>query len=129
MKRRAAVVAQLIVLLGCGGPGPRLVPVTGRVLFRDHPLAGALVEFIPEGGDGARPSSRAHTNHEGEFTLRCPPYGPGAVGGRHRVTVVVYPGAPGPPARYANPRRTPLRVDVPEGGVHDLELRLEGEDM
>jgi hypothetical protein len=126
--RRGAVAVLVTFLAGCREPPPRLAPVQGRVLFGGSPLAGAAVEFIPEPDGGARPSSGAVTDRDGHFTLRCPRFGRGAVVGRHRVTVV-YPGKQGPPARYADPRTTPLRVEVPEDGTSDLELILDDAKM
>jgi hypothetical protein len=122
-----ALLPGLLLLLPAGcqrEPPPRLAPVTGRVLYRDRPVAGAAVEFLPESDEAAAPSSSGATNADGVFVLRCPPYGAGAVVGSHRVSVVLSPGGQTVPARYASPLTTPLRVEVPAGGRNDLVLIL-----
>jgi hypothetical protein len=76
---------------GCG-QGPKLVPVTGTVLYRGQPLAGATVVFVPRGEpSGPALLATGLTDAEGRFSLRTH-VGPavtreGAVPGGHRVTV------------------------------------------
>ena len=129
-RRRTLGLALLLpaaLVLGCGrGPSPRLAPVQGRVTYRGQPVAAATVEFAPDAAAGTRgPSSVGGTGPDGCFRLRCPPHGGGAVVGQHRVRVFLYPGADGVPPRYAHPDTSPLRVEVPEGGLSGLELVLE----
>src|SRR5262245_18021003 len=66
---------------GCGG-GPKLVPVSGRVMLNNQPLAGAYVTFAPvavKGVEAAGPGSVGKTDADGRFTLRVDPNQPGAV--------------------------------------------------
>jgi hypothetical protein len=122
-----ALLLPAALVLGCGRtPAPRLAPVQGRVIYRGQPVAAATVEFTPDADAGTHgPSSVGSTGPDGSFRLRCPPHGEGAVVGRHRARVFLYPGADGIPPRYAHPDTSPLRVEVPAGGLSDLELVLE----
>jgi len=45
-----ALLAVVIVLAGCGGGGPDLVPVKGKVTYKGQPLSGASVTFHPATG-------------------------------------------------------------------------------
>lgn len=87
MKWRGAagvLAVGLFALLGCGGREPDVYPVTGRVVFRDgRPAAGAIVEFVPAAGPGAR----AKTGTDGTFALTTGTR-KGAVAGTHKVAVV-----------------------------------------
>ena len=64
----AFVFALLIaVASGCGDPGPRLVPVSGKVTLDGVPLAHKTIQFIPETGtpgSGAGATSSADGAYE-----------------------------------------------------------------
>ncbi len=65
---RKIVFALLIaVASGCGDPGPRLVPVSGKVTLDGVPLAHKTIQFIPETGtpgSGAGATSSADGAYE-----------------------------------------------------------------
>lgn len=111
---------------GCSkGPArPRLVPVTGRVVYKDRPVGLASIEFLPDMPQGAQGfAAGGQTKPDGTFTLQTYPHGPGAVPGHYRVTITTE--ARGAiPRRYADPGETPLKVEVPEQGAPDLHLLL-----
>ena len=115
-----------VLAAGCspGPPPPRLVPVSGRVVYKGRPVPLAALEFLPDGPQGAQGFAAAgHTKSDGTFTLQTHPHGPGAVPGRYKVTVRLE--ARGQtPARYADPERTPLKVEIQEPGTSDLLLPL-----
>jgi hypothetical protein len=79
-----------LVAAGCGGGGrPPVTEVEGIVLLNGTPLPSAQVEFLPELSKfGAEMNSSAITDDKGRFKLTCS-YNqlPGAVIGKHRVTV------------------------------------------
>jgi hypothetical protein len=86
---------QLVLLIGwtgCTNVPAGIVPVSGQVTLDGQPLAGAAVTFQPmsDRGEGSPKAvgSTGRTNADGRFTLTLidPPV-PGAVAGRHRVTV------------------------------------------
>jgi hypothetical protein len=126
-----------VTLTGCGSAPPPLVAVEGIVLLDGNPLAGVLVEFIPEDEDGRRlPFSTGETGVDGRFQLRCETNQPGAVIGPHKViirrpSVRPAPDAPPPPPQgvpvplqYQSILDTPLSVDVqPEQLNYVLTLR------
>jgi len=145
------VVLGTIVLTGCGGSGPELVPVEGTVTLDGRPLANKSLTFTPiddTSGHGAGGFSDA----EGKFTLTAVVPGAtrdyqGIPPGRYRVTVfesmIVGDGsveeegdepvvAVGPgmssrksdiPALYGT-ERSPLVLEVPEsGGTLNVELK------
>ena len=133
----AAAIVSLCVL-GCGGQSPR-GEVHGTLRSGDEPLANVLVTFVPERSDssgGAR--SAGVTDTAGQYRLTGEDGRPGAIVGRHRVTLqdmAIYAAersADGmivtmPPERvsraYGDPLRTPLVVEVAEGDQSlDLEL-------
>jgi hypothetical protein len=75
----------LVLLAGCGPDGPRLYPVTGRVVYRDgRPVPGGVVEFDP---GGRLPVARGTLDADGRFVLTTDGRA-GAVAGEHRVVVV-----------------------------------------
>jgi len=79
------VLAFFVTGCGPGGaPKPSTVKVTGKVLYKDQPVAGASVAFL---GDGQIPAAWGRTDAEGKFELTTTESGDGAVPGMHKVTV------------------------------------------
>ena len=115
---RRPVAAAVVLLAACSGwagcgSGPALYPASGTVRFDDGaPVAGAVVEFLPNGGG---PAARARTDAEGRFALTTGG-APGAVAGPHRVGVVqavLMDGAPGHVRHLAGRRTVPTRLASP----------------
>lgn len=81
-------VAFLIVVAGCGGSGPKIAPVQGRITLDGRPLANADIRFQPDGPE--RPSI-GRTDSEGRYELMFKRGQPGAVVGQHTVRIWVSP--------------------------------------
>ncbi len=125
-----AFLGAAATVAGCGDPGPPLVPVEGRVVDRDGlSVYPGSIWLIPEAAPpGPAPSegSSSVLGERGDFRLRTYPYGDGVPTGRYRATLSLGPGASPELLRYASPERSPLSVEVPPDGLHDLTLRLDG---
>lgn len=91
---RLAAVAGLLAALaaaGCGGGGPKIVPVQGQLKIvaaggKALDAANIYVQFLPDvmaGGSG--PTSAGTTGPGGTFTLKTPAGLEGAAVGSHRV--------------------------------------------
>jgi hypothetical protein len=128
----------LLFLVGCSGGGPSLALVSGKVTFNGKPLANATVGFYPE-GPHAGVNSSGRTNDNGEYTLKTVMEGkPGAVVGKHRVSIIVASDSAGSdaPADKQLKNRAPkipskyfggesqLSCDVPSGGKTDANFDL-----
>lgn len=117
------LVLVVVPLLGCDAGKPPLAPVKGKVTYRGKPVTNASVQFVADASKGASaPSAVGQTDDAGAFTLKCPPHGPGAVPGSYRVIVMAY-GSP-LPAKFVNPKTTPLEIKVPHDGVQDLVVAI-----
>lgn len=80
----SACVMLALVMCGCGGSKDVvLIPVTGIVTLNGNPLAGAVVQFHP---DGAR-ASFGSTDDQGWYELTYLDRKKGAVVGKHRVVI------------------------------------------
>jgi hypothetical protein len=131
---RSRCCPQLALTLVCAGllaggcskepAPPRLVPVSGRVVYKGRPVELASIEFLPDMPQGAQGfAAGGQTKPDGTFTLQTHPHGAGAGPGHYKVTVTTE--ARGAiPRRYADPGQTPLHVEVKEPGAPDLLLRL-----
>ncbi len=101
-------------------------PVTGKVLFRGQPAEGAQVTLFPvDDKDPKRPRPGGQVRRDGSFRLSTYLSYDGAPPGRYAV-VIVYRSPEkkeddenrGPDllqGRYADPKTTPLKVEVKEG--------------
>jgi len=122
------------LLLAVSGPlacsnaphGEGLVPVSGRIMYKDQPVRGALVTFVidseqrKEGYDAS-----GKTDTDGRFKIQTYPFGGGAAPGRYKVTVMHYTRSDDLPRKYVKYWLTPLVVDVGPSGASDLVLTLE----
>src|SRR5688572_18827196 len=82
--RRTLGAAMVLVtfLAGCS-KGPNIVPVTGQVTRDGKPVAGLMLNFMPEDG---RPSW-AITDAEGKYELQYSKSYEGGLAGKHKVFV------------------------------------------
>ncbi len=120
----------LLLAAGCGGNGPELVTVQGKVLDSDgRPVFPGSIWFVADGtetADGAHPlDSSSMLYEDGSFRLRTYPHGDGAMVGKYRVTLSLGAGSSPRLAKYAGPRTTPITIDVPRAGLKDREIRLD----
>ena len=113
------------VIAGCGQAGPKLQPVSGKVLFKQQPAEGAQVVFQPVGTAGeAQPLTPSGTTAaDGSFTLATHPYGAGAMAGDYIVLVSWYPANAREennpknklPVKYSDPSAALIKATVKEG--------------
>jgi hypothetical protein len=76
------VVAISLTLIGCGGGGPQMVPVSGIVTFNDKPIGKINVMFVPEGKGMI---AQGTSDENGKFTLTTLEPGDGAMMGNYKV--------------------------------------------
>ena len=112
-------------------------PAAGVAKYQGKPLEYYQIQFIPEEG---RPAAGI-TDESGSFTLGTNDVGDGAPSGSHRVAVT-YVGPPPPPdygvtnfdpipppkfkipAKFSDPKKSGIVVEVPEDGKTDFLIEL-----
>ena len=121
-----------LLLAGCGGSGPKLGKVKGRVTLGGQPLEEAEVTFQPT-AEGAAPSADT-TDADGRYELMYTFDKKGAVPGEHIVTIttggtflddqgIEVEREEGVPAKYNT--QTELRETVKPGSqTIDFDLQL-----
>lgn len=119
-------------LLGCE-QRQQVVPVSGKVLYKDQPLTSGSVMFQPEAGI----PSTGTIGADGTFTLSTYDVGDGATVGKNKVRVVstqvvdqnpdqeAKVGGSLIPEKYNNFGTTPLEFEVTPPGHTDAILKLE----
>ncbi len=151
MWQRAWLAFVVFAAVGCDA-GPKLAPVSGKVTLDGKPLAGATVSYYPitDKPRELAPLSSGKTNAKGEYSLETVlKIQPGAVVGRHRVSVtmlaevplvaggpdegdapakVIGPGAPTTvkdkvPPKYQG-ENSELTMEIPPGGKADADFAL-----
>lgn len=135
---RVLSLVGLLPLIGCGQPGPVLVPVQGRITLDGKPVSEHVVTFSPIGntqGNGAM----GPTDEQGKFALTDVRGETGAHVGDYKVhlyptpvtppndvpsdVVSVGSGGGSVPAIYIDPNHTPVVATVPEEGCF-VEITL-----
>lgn len=131
MKCCLTLLASVVLSLVVTGCGPKSVPVTGTISYRNQPVADATVVFTPQ---GAGRQATGETDAQGRFTLGTDGPGDGAIPGDYAVSVT--PKQPPPtegdysvgsdppfPLRYSDPTGTDLKVTVKDE-KNDFPLEL-----
>jgi hypothetical protein len=86
MMARLIVPALLLACLGCGNSSGQF-PVTGKVLYKGEPAAGATVTFLRKEADRRKESPvQGVVREDGSFAL-AGPGGPGALPGEYVVLI------------------------------------------
>jgi hypothetical protein len=129
-----AVVAMLVaVTLACTscGNSTKLYPVSGKVMYKGAPAAGAAVFFQRRGADPlAEQTIMGIVKEDGSFTLVCGPQSAGVPVGEYDVLIewkrrssqgrgLAQPVPDRLKGRYANPKQ-PLLHAVVRAGTNDL---------
>jgi len=132
------MMVALTLMSGCKR-NPRVVPVTGKVLYNGKPLPFGSVMFQPAQGQAAVGDIRP----DGTFTLSSYAPDDGAVPGEHKVSVRCFenqrPDAPPPanpgevqlgdtliPLHYTRFGQSGLTVTVADGATDEVVLELSG---
>ena len=135
MKMRPLILGSAILCAaGCGG-GSNDVPCQGLVTLNGAPLPDASVSFLPTKATEPGPFTDT-TDADGKFSLGLVgDEGGGIQPGVYSVFITTVKPIPGadestPPTteREIVPqayRDGSTRIDIPEGGVHDLDLNLD----
>ena len=122
------LVFLLALLSGCGGSdgrGGKLAPVSGRVLYKGQAVTAASIYFLPDADRGNNGSmGSAILQEDGSFTVTTYPKGDGVAPGSYKVTLDLGRRPEKELDKYRKVETTPLKVDVPEEGVTDLEWDL-----
>lgn len=135
---------------GCGGAAdkykrarPKTVAASGTVIYRNQPLADAIIVCFPTATGDKAVAASAYTSADGSFSLQAYPPDKGAVPGNYQVTIQKSEEAPaaptGPdahdappppkpksliPAKYGQIETSGLTLTIPEGGISDIKFEL-----
>jgi hypothetical protein len=130
-KQWLACSSLLVLLVGCGQSGPKLVAVSGRVVIDEKPLTYGTVRFVSNAG----PPAIAKLDHEGKFTLTTEEQ-PGCVPGDHAVEVFAsesiseYENKQHAPPGYASAKTSGLAVTINSPtDEHGMKLTTQGPPM
>jgi hypothetical protein len=128
----AAIVFAALMTSGCGSNSdlPPTAVASGKVMYQGKPLNIGTVTFHPEGTGNP---GVGLLQEDGSFTISTYTPGDGAVLGKHSVTIDVPPPLDGTPADeafsvpdpYTLPETTPLKIEITEDGVEDIEFLVE----
>jgi len=147
------LLATLLILSGCqrGPVRPKTVPVNVDVSYRNQPVSGATVTFVPAGGPRG---AVGRTNAQGQAKLMTFATGDGVMPGSYRVTIDKFLDEAGGPAgtsqeeyqkfwaaqkqgpaglpplkcelpwKYGQVEKTELKADVQEQGKNNFRFDL-----
>jgi hypothetical protein len=118
--RRSSFFVLLVLLLGCGGSGPEVAPVSGRITVDGQPMENVDIVFQP---DESKSPSYGRTDKDGRYTLVYKRGQDGARLGWHSVGISVSHELVRNPPKIKNQE---LRREVkPGNNVFDFEATSE----
>lgn len=127
--RLLAVVAAAGILAASGcsdSAAPRLVPLSGRVLYSGEGVTAGSV-FLHPGETAAytkdQPSSILQI--DGSFTMKTFPFGEGVAPGDYTMTLAPELAQRLNKPDYGSPEKSPWKILVPQDGKIDLVLTIE----
>lgn len=127
-----------VLFTGCGDGKPVTHPVSGKVLFKGQPAAGAFVVFHPlDGGKENTPKPFATAGEDGTYHLKLHAESDGAAEGEYGVTIVwlgkakeakisLMEGGGGGVdkfgGRYGDPRNPKFKASVKKGQPNNFDF-------
>jgi hypothetical protein len=117
------------LLSGCGrgdGPGAKLAPVRGRVVFKNQAVSAAEIYFHPDTKKGNNgPMASAILQEDGSFTMATSPKAEGVAPGWYKVTLTLGRRPEPELAKFRRVETTTLSINVPEEGKEDVLFKLD----
>jgi hypothetical protein len=127
-KAFSTLILFLMLLPGCttsDGSGPKLAPVTGRVIFKNEAVTAASIYFIPDAEKGNRGEmATAILQTDGTFTMETYPKGSGVIPGAYKIKLDLGRRPEKELMPYRDVKTTPLTIDVPEQGIEGYVIEL-----
>lgn len=136
-------VSFLFMSIGCNlDSRPKRAPVSGTVTYRNQPVKGAVVNFVPVAGDNI---ATGLTDAQGKYQLGTFELTDGALVGQHKVSIVArgperdpkpsemvgmmpgtkVPGDPIIPQKYFTPDTSGLTFEVTRQGSKQADFQLQ----
>jgi hypothetical protein len=123
--RTILTFAIAMLICGCSGEKPKLVAMTGKVVFNDKPVTGGSLFLVPDTQNAFqrdKPSSLLQL--DGSFTIKTFPYGDGIPPGIYKVCLAPEVANRLKKPNYSDPAKTPWSVEVPDAGLADVLLEV-----
>lgn len=119
-------LASFAILVGCSDPNaPRLVPLSGQVLFEGQPVTAGSVFLHPgETAQYTKDQPSSILQIDGSFTMKTFPYGEGVAPGDYTMTLAPELAQRLNKHEYGSPEKSPWKILVPEDGKVDLVLEI-----
>ena len=119
------LVGLLVALAGCGGDGPKLEPVSGKILKNGTAMTNVSISLVPE-GEGVAAMGTADSS--GKIVVQTGGR-TGAIKGKYKIGVTepirpmtpeaLASGSPPPLSfdrKYESPQTSGFEFEVPDGG-------------
>ncbi|MBN2294702.1 MAG: hypothetical protein JXM70_19900 [Pirellulales bacterium] len=126
------------IVSGCGSSGPKTIPVSGKVTYKNKPVTIGRVVFQPveiAKGLPERPAM-GEFQDDGSYRLSSFTQNDGPVPGKYCVVIHAMISGPTPenptaptvwavPQRYTSTQTTPLKAQIPSDASGALEFNFE----
>ena len=123
----AAGIFGVTLLSGCSSSevtAPKLVPVTGRVIYKNQAITAATIFFIPDHERGNRGEmAKAILGQDGSFEMESQ-RGKGVMPGSYKIKFDLGKRQEKDLQPYRDVKSSPLAIDVPEEGKENFVIDL-----
>jgi hypothetical protein len=123
-----ACVLSFVLLCGCtssDGKGPKLTPVSGRVIFKNEGVTAAEIYFVPDAEKGNRgEGAQAIIQEDGSFKMETYPKGEGVIPGAYKIKLGLGRRPDKELDKYRDVKTTPLTIDVTDKPIEGYVIEL-----
>lgn len=124
----AAGLFGMVFLCGCqssDGKGPKLTPVSGRVIFKNEAVTAANIFFLPDKEKGNRGDmATAILQTDGSFKMETYPRGEGVIPGWYKITFDLGRRTDKELQPYRKIETTPLSIEVTDKPIENYVIEL-----
>jgi hypothetical protein len=115
-----------LLIAGCSGEQPALMPVTGRVTMQGKAVTAGAIYFHPDAGNTfQKDSPSSQLQLDGSFTMKTFPFGEGVPPGRYKVTLVPELASRLQRPEYGSSDRTPWEIEVKDQAIKDKVFEVQ----
>lgn len=118
-------IAVVFFITACNQDKPKLVKVSGKIIFNGQPLTAGSINFHPASTNTfTKDNPSSILQEDGSFNMKTFPYGDGVSPGEYKITLAPQLASRISLPNLAYPEKTNAKITVPETGLENFILEI-----